>query len=130
MEKERKKCTFGVSYKSLNQVVWKIIKKILLFLSVLLCTSIFSQKEQSYHVVDIDNQKNIQIGFDTTKYCFLLDSKRVSVTDIIKGHMNETIEWHYGINSTRQILLKFGEKYRNYNELTMFVTRKKDEENN
>jgi hypothetical protein len=88
-------------------------KYLLLVFCILLCNLAFSQQE-----------------IDTTKCIMFLDNKRVYAKEIYKGFENETIEYYSGASSVRDILLKYGEKYRNF-ELYFFVTRKKekDEEN-
>ena len=87
-------------------------KYVLLVFCTLVCNFSFSQQE-----------------LDTTKCVFFLDNKKVYSKEIVKGYVNETIKWHFGTSSLRVILLKVGEKYRNYDDVRIYVTRKKDEMN-
>jgi len=73
-----------------------------------------------------------QREIDTTKCIYFLDNVKVNNIDIYKGYINKTIEFYYGADSRRNVLLKIGEKYRNF-EVYIYVTRnryKKDEEKN
>jgi len=63
---------------------------------------------------------------DTTKCVMFLNNKRVYAKEIEKGFQNGTIIYYSGESSVRSILLKYGEKYRNFG-VYFFITRKKDE---
>ena len=88
-----------------------IKKSILLFVFGSFCGSVFSQ------------------ALDTTKCLFFVDSKQVFAKVVYDDYefKRERLEFQSGDYSTRRILLRYGEKYRN-NQVMIFKTRKKDEE--
>ena len=83
-----------------------------MFVIGLFCGSVFSQE-----------------SLDTTKCLFFVDNKQVFAKVIYYEYEYERgrLEYLSGDYSTRRILLKYREKYRN-NQIMIFKTRKKDEE--
>ena len=95
------------------------------------CNVVISQEIQSLVEFYVDTTKvQVIVRFDTTRRVYFLDDKRVSIKDIIKGQMTDTIEWRSATSSIRQILLNYGEKYRSFDRIDLYVTRKRDEEDN
>ena len=94
---------------------------------ILLCNLAFSQQQQSYIIeFYVDTTKHqMETTIDTVKTIFFLDGKKVSIKDIAKGVVTESIEWHSG-GSGRTVLLRYGEKYRNH-DIHVYITRKRDE---
>lgn len=66
---------------------------------------------------------------DTTKAVTFLDGKKVWAKDILEGLENKTVKGYKGFHDIRDVLLNVGEKYR-YNEVTFWVTIKKEEKEN
>ena len=88
-------------------------KFLLLFYSIFLCVLTIAQEP-----------------IDTTKGVFFLDNKQVFAKVIYTEFENDPdrLEFRSGAISTRDILLWFGEKYRNYDSISVFITRKRDDE--